>query len=416
MPLLSVADLLSVSTQADALALELTICAALGLPTTAWQALSPEMAILGVNSQIVSTYSSTVSQIAQGGFASSAATIPGTGTLVDGNGFTTTWMDLVSINNYNVVRIPPTFANGGPVILTNSGAITYVKQVGEIHLQHPITGATYSNTAPVTLTAGFSIGINVQADAGFPGASGTAAAGTILILLTPMSGVAITIPLPVSLIGTNIETNAALLLRGQAKLGSLSPNGAAQAYNFVATSIPTVATQAVATFPFNVLPYTVTSPITRVVTLLNLITGTVGVYIADAAGAPPGPDVTTVAAAIQALCTPLAVTSTVAAVGTVPLNLLFNVYILGSTGVSAAVALANIDLAIATFCSNVPIGGFTGSVPNIVPYDELIDVIINANRGTVDLQLLNPSGNLPIGLTSVPVPGTRNPASQVFFV
>ena len=105
MPLLTVSDLLSVSTQADALQLELTICAALGLPTTAWQPLSPEMAILGTNSQIISSYSVTVSQIAQGGFASSAAIIPGTGTLVDGNGYTTTWMDLISVNNYNVSRV-----------------------------------------------------------------------------------------------------------------------------------------------------------------------------------------------------------------------------------------------------------------------------------------------------------------------
>jgi hypothetical protein len=414
-PLLTVSDLLSVSTPADALSLELSICAALGLPTTAWQPLSPEMAILGANAQIVATYSVTVSQIAQGGFASSAAVIPGTGTLVDGNGFTTTWMDLVSVNVYNVTRIPPTFALGN-VTVANSGAISYPFTTGQLHFQNAITGATYSNTGSGTIAASPSTTtIQIQADAAFPGTLGTTPSGQTLVLLTPLSGVSPQ-PLAATLTGNNIETNSALLQRCIAKLGSLSPNGASQAYNFVATSIPTVATQAQATFPFNQLPYTVTAPITRVATLLNVATGNVGVYIANASGSPPGGDVTTVAAAIQSLATPLSVTSIVAAVGTVALNLLYNVFISTSSGLSVAAAKANIDTAIALFCSTVPIGGQTGSVPNIVPYDELIDVIFNANRGTVDLQLLNPSGNLPIAPTSVPVLGVTQSGSQVFFV
>jgi hypothetical protein len=105
-----------------------------------------------------------------------------------------------------------------------------------------------------------------------------------------------------------------------------------------------------------------------------------------------------------------------AAVGAVPLNLYFNVYVPLSLGLSAASVLNNIDTAIAVFCSTVPIGGYTGATANEVPYDLLIEVIMNANKGTVDLQLLNPPNNLPIAPTSVPVPGTRNPASQVFFV
>jgi hypothetical protein len=414
-PLLSVADLLTVTTQADALALELTICTAFGLPTTAWQALSPEMAILGTNSQIVATYSATVNQIAQGGFASSAATIPGVGALVDGNGFTTTWMDLCSVNFYNVNRVPATFANG-LVPVNNTGAISYPFGVGQLHFQNAITGATYSNTTTGTILAGaVNFNINVQADAPFPGNSGTTPAGQTLVLLTPLSGVTPQ-PLVVSLIGNNVETNAALLTRCFAKLGSLSPNGAAQAYVYVATTIPTAATQSTATFPFNVLPYTVSAPITRVATALNPVTGSVGVYVANASGAPPGGDVTTVFNAIQNLSTPLSVTVTVSPVGTVPLNLLFNVFVLASSGLSVAAILNNIDTAIAAFCSTVPIGGETGSIPNIVPYDQLIDVIFNANKGTVDLQLLNPSGNLAIAPTAVPVPGTRNPASQVFLV
>lgn len=422
MPLLTVSDLVTVTTQPDALNLELSIAAALGLPTTAWQSLSPEMVILGVNAQLIASYSVTVNQIAQGGFPSFAATLPATSSATnDGAGFSTTWMDLCLLSYYNIIRNPFSFATGNVTVL-NSSATPYSFAVGQLHFQNPISGATYSNTGTGTIAANAATVIQIQADAGFPGNSGTMASGTP-ILLTPLSGVAPQ-PLLVSLVGTNIETNAAALLRGQAKLGSLSPNGASQAYNYVATSLPTPANRAAATFPFNNLvdstntPITVSAPITRVATQLNPVTGTVGVYIANAAGAPSGGDITEVAAAIQALATPLAVTVTVAAVGVVPLNLLYNVYVRQSSGLSAAQVLANIDAAVTTFCQNTPIGGYTTPVAtNYLPYDDLVDVIFNANPGTIDLQLQNPSGNLPIGATSVPILGTtQSTAANVFFV
>ncbi len=420
MPILTVADLLTVTTEADALNLELAICAALGLPTTAWQALSAEMAILGTNAQIIATYSATVNQIAQGGFPSSAATIPGVAPNVDSDGFLTTWMDLCLAAYYNVTRVPATFA-AGTMTVTNTSGTPYAFSVGQLHFQNPVSGATYSNTASGTIAGSGSTSLLVQADAGFPGNAGTMASG-VPILLTPLSGVTVQ-ALTVPLVGTNLETNAAALLRGQAKLGSLSPNGAAQAYNFVATSLPTSTSRPTAAFPFNGLvdstgsPIVVTAPITRVATQLNPVTGLVGVYVANASGAPSGGDIAEVFAAIQALCTPLAVTVTVAAVGTVPLNVLYNVYVKQSSGLSATQVLANIDSALTLFCQNTQIGGYTTSAPNIVPYDELVDVIINANPGTVDLTLIQPGGNLPIGPTSVPVLGTtQSTSANVFFV
>ena len=422
MALLSVSDLLTVTTFQDALDLELAIAATLGLPTSAWQPISAEMAILGVNAQIVTTYSLNVNQIAAGGFPTSAATIAATGaTNNDGSGFLTTWMDLCSVSYYNVSRVPASFATGNVSVL-NTSSTPYSFVVGQLHFQNAITGATYSNTAVGTIAATATTTLQIQADAGFPGASGTTPSGQTLILLTPLSGVTPQ-PLVTGLVGNNVETNAALLARGQAKLGSLSPNGAAQAYNFVATSLPTPAARPTATFPFNSLvdstgaSITVSSPITRVATLLNPATGVVGVYVANASGAPSGGDITEVAAAIQATCVPLAVTATVAAVGTVALNVLYNVYVRRSTGLSAAQVIANIDAALTVFCENTPIGGYSTTAPNIIPYDLLIDVIENANPGTVDLTLINPGGNLPIGTTSVPVLGTtQSTSANVFFV
>lgn len=417
MPLLSVADLVTTVTAADALSLELSIAASLGLPSTAWQPLSPEMAILGTNAQLISTYSVTINQIAQGGFPSDAATIPASvGAPTDGAGFLTTWMDLCLFNYYLITRVPASFATGS--FLVNNGATPQPFAIGQLHFQHPISGATYTNTTSGTITASaVNFPIPVQADGGFPGSAGSFSAGLVPIMLTPISGV-VPQATAISLVGTNIETNAAALTRGQNKLGSLSPNGASQAYAYVATTVPTAAAQATAPFPFNVDVFTVSAPITRVAPLVNTATGVVTVYVANSNGAPPGGDITTLAAAIQKYATPLAVTSSVAAVGTVDLNPVFNVWIPQSKGLSQTQVLANINAALSVYCSTTPIGGVSTSAPNIVPYDELVDVIMNANPGTIDLQLLTPAGNLPIGTTSVPVLGTAAaaPPCQVFFV
>ena len=40
------------------------------------------------------------------------------------------------------------------------------------------------------------------------------------------------------MVGSNAETNAALLTRCQNKLGAISPNGASQAYVYVVDSLP----------------------------------------------------------------------------------------------------------------------------------------------------------------------------------
>jgi len=409
MALLTISDLVTITTFDDVLTLQLTIASELGLATTAWQPLSPEITLLGVNATLVATYSVTVNQIAQGGFASLAATIPGTNPLfTDSAGFETRWMDLNSQDDYNVTRIPATFAAGN-ITLQNSSASPQTITIGAFHVQHPVTGATYSNTTSPTIAGSTTTVVAFQADAQFAGSKGTLAAGIVPIILTPLPGVTALAPI-VSLIGTDAETNAALLLRDQSKLGSLSPNGAAQAYNFVATSIPTAANQATAPVPFN--HYVVTAPITRVATTETA--GTVNVYLANSAGSPSAPDIAQVNAAIQAICVPLSVTATVQAVSTVALNLVFTVYVPASLGLSQTAVLANINTAIASYCSTVPIGGVTGALPNIVPYDELVTVIMSANPGTNDLVLTNPSGDLSIGPTTVPVPGT--PTGTVVFV
>jgi hypothetical protein len=130
----------------------------------------------------------------------------------------------------------------------------------------------------------------VQADAAYAGGLGTVGAGVTLTMLTPLAGVTVQ-ALTASLVGTNAETNSALLTRCQNKLGSISPNGAPGAYVYVSESVP-VFGSTLSTGPFTaptaLNPYGVVSAITRASSILTVGSGIVNLYVANAAGAPFG--------------------------------------------------------------------------------------------------------------------------------
>ena len=124
MTAVTLGQLVTPATFDDALANELEIAAGLGLPTTSWQPIDPIRTIYTTMGQVVSDYSNTVSLIAQGGYASYAATIPGeSGGNVDADGYDTDWMDLVSVEMFNVSRIEAGFGVG-QVTVTNATAAT----------------------------------------------------------------------------------------------------------------------------------------------------------------------------------------------------------------------------------------------------------------------------------------------------
>ena len=95
-----------------------------------------------------------------------------------------------------------------------------------------------------------------------------------------------------AIVATAQETNAQLLTRCQNKLGSLSPNGPSQAYQFVASSLPVIGsvlpTGAQWTDPTTSYPYAVTSAVTRASTVLNIGSGVIDVYVANGAGPVTG--------------------------------------------------------------------------------------------------------------------------------
>lgn len=375
-------DLIAGITEDEALQSELAVGATVGLPVTAWQPVSVARTMLQLMAVIISNYSTDVASIAAGGFATTAAQLP-----------TTTWMDLVSEEVYNVARIEASYASLDTTefTVTNaSGSIQGPFAIGAFIVSNPVTGAEYANTAVVSLAIG-SNGVAIQALVA--GAASTSGPGTITNLVTPIVGVTCTNS--ASAVGSDAETNTALLVRDQAKLGALSPNGPAQAYYFVATSILD------SNQPF--YNAALTQPITRAKPVSS--PARVAVYIANAAGAPSGPDVTIVDAAIQQWAVPLGTTATVAAAGEVTIPVTATVYVPSTAGVDATQLQADIGAALATYFEGIPIGGVTGSVANIVPRSQIISVIDETNAAIADVVVPSPATDTSIGATQVPVLG-----------
>ena len=407
----TLAQLVAPITPADALALELATATALGLSVTSWEPLDPSRTIFQIEGNIISLYAGTVNLIAQGGYASYAALI------VDGSGNPiTTWMDLLTPNNYNTIRFASGYASGPvPYANTNSASYPYSPN-NPLHFQYPTSGgATYTSVGTGTLGGSGSGTVTVQADAAFTGSSANAATGVILNLITPLPGVTIG-PLTQPLVGTPQETNQQLLQRSLNKIGALSaltlvqqgttpvppnPSAPASAYDFVATSIPPGT-------PSTSWPYYVSARITRTQTISNPATGVVNVYLANAAGVPASGDVAVIAAAIGALSVGQCVTCSVQAASALTVNINYTIYFRRSAGFTETQILAAILTALTNYFSAFPIGGVNTTAQGIMPISEVEDNVFDALPGTVDLTLtINGSGgNLVVGQGNVPVLGT----------
>jgi hypothetical protein len=197
-------------------------------------------------------------------------------------------MDLRALDQYNITRIQANFAPG-LVTVVNATASTFASPYapGTLHFASPVgTGPTFSNSGTVSIAPNGSTTIAIVADAAFPGATGNVSPGIVLVMVTPLVGVTVS-PLAAGIVGSSQEPNSALLLRGQNKLGSLSPNGAPGAYAYVATSLPLLSSLP-GGLPSVTTPYAVAATITRAQAVLNVGSGVVNVYVANAAGGAPG--------------------------------------------------------------------------------------------------------------------------------
>lgn len=246
-----------------------------GLATTDWNPGGITRSLMSILSLALNAADQILSVDLQGGLLDWAASVTDDPASL-GTAARPGWLDALCDGNYNVQRIGATAARGIEQI-TSAASVTYGPFApGTYHVSNGATGATFSNVDTISIAPGVS-SANMVADVA--GAAGSSAPNTINSTVTALLGVLVTNP--ASFIGSNPESNASLVARTRAKFGSLSPNGAPDAYRYFA--VTAFSLLAAMTPPVNM-----SQPITRVLVQSVTLSGASKVTCANAAGAPSG--------------------------------------------------------------------------------------------------------------------------------
>lgn len=202
-----------------------TVAAGLGLIPSDWLAIDPEDAIVQSAAQTAATQWNTYAIVAiQGGFLDTAAAIGSPTAPANG------WIKLLASSVFNLTANPATFAAGGWTGTNSTGGNLGPYAVGQLkfyNLDAPTQ--TYSNTTSVTFVPGANAPITISAD--FVGTQANGAPSRIVLLNTVL-GLSGSNALAIA--GNDAETSPALAARCRLKYYGLSPNGPAQAYQYVA--------------------------------------------------------------------------------------------------------------------------------------------------------------------------------------
>lgn len=300
----------------------LAVADGLGLTTTSWSAGDPTRSLYHFVAEGLETLEVMVAGFVSSGFLDHAA----------GD-----WLTILAKQFYNVDRVEATYA-AVTVTLTNAGGGVFTIAAGDVRVKQSVDGQTYTNTTGGTLAALGTLDLDFIADeAGSDG--GSAFAGDIDTMVTAMLGV--TCSNALAALGLDAEEDAPLRDRCRAKLGMLSPNGPADAYNYVVRSSD----------------LTGDTTITRSRTVADDTTGEVTVYVAGAAGAVLSGAVTLAQSAVETWATPLTVTPTVVAATEVIIPVTYSVWIYSSVGATNGEITSAIEAALLAMFAARPIGG-----------------------------------------------------------
>ncbi len=359
-----------------------------GVATTSWKPGAVVRTIIAGTSIVLAAFSTLQARLAESGFLE----------LAEGD-----WLDSVAKFVYGVTRDTGSFASGN-VTFSNSGAGVFAPAIGDVIVSNSTTGKTYTNTAAFTLAA-FEVGVIVPMQAVEIGADSTSPTGFIDTLVTALSGVTVTNAS--ALVGTDADTDPELREKCLAKTGTLSPNGPADAYRFVAFA----ATKDDGT----------PTGVTRLTTVPDG-EGNVVVYVADGDGTLTGSigDTTTdlgaVDEAIQTQCVPLAVTATTTAATPLSNDVTYEVWVDGTIGLTGSELSAKIATALTNFHASHPIGGAKKVAGAGFIFKQAIEAVIAEAVGSgslIDKSITTPAADVPVAPTEAPVVGTITPTINI---
>jgi hypothetical protein len=321
-------DLIVQETKDTILARGLGFATTLGVPVTSWQVGDPTEALFHFVAEILETVEEVAANYTKSAFLDIAAE---DSTLYD-------WLVIVADQVYGYTASAATYSTC-TVRLTNGGGGLYVFDPGDVTVKDSTTGTTFHNTTGGTLASGPATTLDLTFVADTAGTDGSSGIGDIDTMVTTYLGV--TCANTTVALGVDAESAASIVDGCRAKLGSLSPNGPADAYAYVALNSE----------------LTTSTVATKVRVTGDSATGNVSIVVASDAGTVGGGDLTLIQAAIDEWATPLCVTATVTSATGVTIPVTYEISAYTSWGLTDAEVEQAVEDSLAAWFADRPIGG-----------------------------------------------------------
>ncbi len=281
---LSVFSLIAKQTADEIFAIALEVAALVGLPVSTWRTGDPTRTQFRALARKMATADEVQVELAKANFITGPATERAEGA----------WLTLRVKDVYGPEREEATFATPS-VTLDNAGGGQFDLDAGALIVSSSSTGATFKNQAQVTI-APLQTNVLVALVADVAGSAGTVGVDEIDTVVSPVLA-GVTIDSSTAAIGSDAQSDLGLIEQALATLGALSPNGPADAYEFVARSED----------------LTGIAGVTRAKSDGDTEDGTVTVYVATATAALDGGSVADIQAAVDIWAQPLCTDATVVA-------------------------------------------------------------------------------------------------------
>lgn len=274
---LSVLALLVKQTADEIFTAALEIAELVGLPVTTWRTGDPTRTLFRAQAEKIAASDGVQTELAKSAFLETA----------EGD-----WLSLRASDTFGVERQEATYATPN-VTIANAGAGYYEFAPGGLVLSSSVTGATFVNqaTAIILPSAGATV---VSMIAQVAGSEGSVSANDLDTITSP-SIPDLSITSSTAGVGADEQSDAGLREQCLATLGSLSPAGPADAYEYVARNADLTGIQGVG----------------RATAIGNPGTGQVTVYVATTTAALDAPSVAAIQAAIDEWATPVTAQATV---------------------------------------------------------------------------------------------------------
>lgn len=254
------------------------------------------------------------------------------------------WLDQLGTQNYNTTRNAATFAECTQQIVNSTGVNFGTIGAEDVTFQNPSApgNPTFRNTQSFVLGPFQTVTVTVEAE--LAGSGSNSIVGAINTIVSPqMTGV--TTSNTTAAIGQDEESDAAYTARCQLKFASVSPAGPSDAYKY---AITTPSLQSDGSNQTNV---------TRVRVIDNSAYGDAIIFVAGAAGAVGGSDVTKAQNTIEAVVNPAIINGQVISATNAVQPVTYELWLYEDIGLTSAQIQTNISNALTAAIAALDIGG-----------------------------------------------------------